>query len=121
MQEITAGMQVDRYKIHDIEIVVDRLQIGDDRSGRLAESVKTALKTVSEGLLQVVPLDGNATEVSLFPEPDVPGIRYFLRRAITQYVLFQFTLRDVSALQRAGRSTRGGYGPGYSRQEEEYQ
>ena len=61
MQEITAGMQVDRYKIHDIEIVVDRLQMGDDRSGRLAESVKTALK-LSEGLLQVVPLDGNAAE-----------------------------------------------------------
>ncbi|MEQ1744171.1 MAG: excinuclease ABC subunit UvrA, partial [Saprospiraceae bacterium] len=33
--ELTPGMQVDRYKIHDIEIVVDRLKVGDDRGDRL--------------------------------------------------------------------------------------
>jgi excinuclease ABC subunit A len=56
MMEITAGMQLDRYKIHDIEIVVDRLKIGDDRSDRLAESIKTTMR-LGEGLLQVVPAD----------------------------------------------------------------
>jgi excinuclease ABC subunit A len=53
MQEITAGMQLDRYKIHDVEIVVDRLKIGDDRGERLAESIKTAMR-LGEGLLQVI-------------------------------------------------------------------
>ncbi len=56
MLEITPGMQLDRYKIHDIEIVVDRLKIGDDRGERLAESVKTAMR-LGDGLLQVAPVD----------------------------------------------------------------
>ena len=30
IKDITAKMQVDRYKIHDIELVVDRLQVTDD-------------------------------------------------------------------------------------------
>jgi len=64
MLEITAGMQLDRYKIHDIEIVVDRLKIGDDRGERLAESVKTAMR-LGDGLLQVAPVDS--------PPPGGPG------------------------------------------------
>lgn len=54
--EITPGMQLDRYKIHDIEIVVDRLKVGDDRNERLAESLNTALK-LGEGLIQILDLE----------------------------------------------------------------
>ncbi len=57
--DITPGMQVDRYKIHDIEIVVDRLRTGDDREDRLGESIRMALR-LGEGLLQVLDLDANA-------------------------------------------------------------
>lgn len=56
IMEISAGMQLDRYKIHDIEIVVDRLKVGDDHNERLAESLGTALK-LGEGLVQVLHLD----------------------------------------------------------------
>lgn len=56
--EITPGMQVDRYKIHDIEVVVDRLKIGDDRADRLAESVRMSLR-LGDGLLQILDLDNN--------------------------------------------------------------
>ncbi|MBN8680518.1 MAG: excinuclease ABC subunit UvrA [Chitinophagales bacterium] len=56
VQEITPGMQLDRYKIHDIEIVVDRLKVGDDRNDRLSESLGTALK-LGDGLVQVLDLD----------------------------------------------------------------
>lgn len=56
--EITNGMQLDRYKIHDIEIVVDRLKVGDDRNERLAESLGTAIK-LGDGLVQVLDLDRN--------------------------------------------------------------
>jgi excinuclease ABC subunit A len=56
VQEITPGMQLDRYKIHDIEIVVDRLKVGDDRNERLTESLGTALK-LGDGLVQVLDLD----------------------------------------------------------------
>ena len=54
--EITPGMQVDRYKIHDIEVVVDRLKIGDDRADRLAESVRMSLR-LGDGLLQILDLE----------------------------------------------------------------
>ncbi len=57
--DVTPGMQVDRYKIHDIEIVVDRLKIGDDRGERLAESVRMAMR-LGDGMLQVLDLDDPA-------------------------------------------------------------
>ncbi len=43
--DITAGMKLDRYKTHDIEIVIDRLQVenNDDTDKRLSESIKTAM------------------------------------------------------------------------------
>lgn len=42
--DITPKMQVDRYKIHDIEIVVDRLEITGDIKTRLNQSLQTAMK-----------------------------------------------------------------------------
>ena len=51
--EISQGMQLDRYKIHDIEVVVDRLLIGDDHSDRLTESVRNAMR-LGDGLLQII-------------------------------------------------------------------
>lgn len=53
IQDITPEMQLDRYKIHDIEVVIDRLRVGDDRGERLAESIKIAMKT-GDGMLYVV-------------------------------------------------------------------
>lgn len=43
--DITKGMKVDRYKTHDIEIVIDRLQISgsQDEEKRLRESINTAM------------------------------------------------------------------------------
>jgi excinuclease ABC subunit A len=42
--DITPKMQVDRYKIHDIEIVVDRLEITKDIKSRLNQSLQVAMK-----------------------------------------------------------------------------
>ncbi|MEM8907711.1 MAG: excinuclease ABC subunit UvrA, partial [Bacteroidota bacterium] len=42
--DISPGMQIDRYKIHDIEAVVDRLSVTEERRERLASSLQTALK-----------------------------------------------------------------------------
>ncbi|MFC2147413.1 excinuclease ABC subunit UvrA [Bacteroidota bacterium] len=43
--DITKGMKVDRYKTHDIEIVIDRLKIDDNENlnKRLSESINTAM------------------------------------------------------------------------------
>ena len=44
VQEITPKMQLDRYKIHDIEIVIDRLIPSAEDRFRLSQSVGTTLK-----------------------------------------------------------------------------
>ncbi len=44
IQDITPKMQVDRYKIHDIEVVVDRLIASDDFKLRISQSVQQTLK-----------------------------------------------------------------------------
>ncbi|HTL82116.1 MAG TPA: excinuclease ABC subunit UvrA [Bacteroidia bacterium] len=42
--ELTSRIQLDRYKVHDIEIVIDRIQVSADDRQRIAESVKLALR-----------------------------------------------------------------------------
>lgn len=44
IMDLTPKMQVDRYKIHDIEVVVDRLKVGDDFRVRISQSVQQTLK-----------------------------------------------------------------------------
>lgn len=51
--DITPKMQVDRYKIHDIEIVIDRLEITKDIKPRLHQSLQTAMKQ-GKGTIMVI-------------------------------------------------------------------
>ena len=44
VKDISPKMQVDRYKIHDIELVVDRLKVTKDLRSRISQSVQQALK-----------------------------------------------------------------------------
>ena len=44
IQDLTPKMQLDRYKIHDIEVVVDRLKVSDDFKVRISQSVQQTLK-----------------------------------------------------------------------------
>lgn len=41
---ITVGLRTDRYKVHDIEIVVDKIKVCEENNGRLAKSVETAFR-----------------------------------------------------------------------------
>lgn len=52
MCEITPGMKLDRYKNHDIEVVVDKLIVDEKDTQRLKQTVATAIKQ-GEGLLMV--------------------------------------------------------------------
>ncbi len=52
IKEITKGMKLDRYKIHNIEIVVDRIILKKDIRSRIADSVEIALQ-FGEGVLIV--------------------------------------------------------------------
>ncbi|MFN2439590.1 MAG: excinuclease ABC subunit UvrA, partial [Chitinophagaceae bacterium] len=44
IKDLTPKMQVDRYKIHDIELVVDRFQVMPDIRTRISQSVQQSLK-----------------------------------------------------------------------------
>ncbi|UPZ15193.1 excinuclease ABC subunit UvrA [Flavobacterium humidisoli] len=65
VQDLVAGMKLDRYKTHDIEIVVDRMVIEDnpDTQKRLAESINTAMHH-GEDVLMI--LDQDSNEVRYF-------------------------------------------------------
>ena len=41
---IVSGLRTDRYKVHDIEIVVDKIKICEENNSRLAKSVETAFR-----------------------------------------------------------------------------
>jgi excinuclease ABC subunit A len=58
IKDIVTGMKLDRYKTHDIEIVIDRLEINDsdDTKKRLAESINTAMYH-GENILMVIEHD----------------------------------------------------------------
>ncbi|MGV6846245.1 MAG: excinuclease ABC subunit UvrA, partial [Lutibacter sp.] len=51
--ELTKGMRLDRYKTHDIEIVIDRLLVNENVEKRLDASIKTALYS-GENVLMVL-------------------------------------------------------------------
>ena len=57
--EITRGMKVDRYKNHDIEVVIDKLKPGAEATDRLKKSVAIAMKQ-GEGLIMILDKDTGA-------------------------------------------------------------
>jgi len=63
--DIIKGMKVDRYKTHDIEIVIDRLKISndDDHEKRLSETIVTAMYHGDDVLMV---LDNESNEVRYF-------------------------------------------------------
>ena len=54
--DVEPKMQIDRYKVHDIEIIIDRLLINDSSKSRLSQSIKLALKQ-GKGTLMLLDSD----------------------------------------------------------------
>jgi excinuclease ABC subunit A len=77
--DIVPKMQVDRYKIHDIEIVIDRALVQEEDRYRISQSVQASL-TQGKGVMMVVPHltkgDGKAQFFSKFLMDPVSGISY---------------------------------------------
>ena len=59
--EITRGMKVDRYKNHNIEVVVDKLVVQEKDAERLRKSVQTAMKQ-GEGLIMLLDKESGAAK-----------------------------------------------------------
>ena len=58
LKELEPGFKVDRYKVHDIEAVVDRIVVRSQDQARIFKSVQTAL-ALGKGTMAVMPLEGN--------------------------------------------------------------
>lgn len=75
IKDITAKMQVDRYKIHDIEIVIDRLVIDEKDHKRLLDSIQTAMR-LGKGIIKISDKDNNVAHFSKFLMCPTTGISY---------------------------------------------
>ncbi len=75
IQDITPKMQVDRYKIHDIEVVVDRLIIDRKDLKRLQDSLQTAMR-LGKGIIKISDKDNNVSHFSRFLMCPTTGISY---------------------------------------------
>ena len=64
--EVTRGMKVDRYKNHNIEVVIDKLEVRAKDSERLKKSVAIAMKQ-GEGLIMIL-------------DKDTGSVKHFSRR-----------------------------------------
>ncbi len=58
MREILHGLQLDRYKNHSIELVVDKMRVSGIDEHRLRESVRLAMR-MGEGMMMVMEKDGD--------------------------------------------------------------
>lgn len=63
LEKIKHRMQVDRYKVHDIELVVDRIVVDNKSQTRLKQSILTALK---EGKGQLMLLESDQKTLKYF-------------------------------------------------------
>jgi excinuclease ABC subunit A len=73
--DVEPKMQVDRYKIHDIDIVVDRLTVSEKDNKRLYTSIQAALK-IAKGIIRIGDKDNNTAYFSKYLMDPVSGISY---------------------------------------------
>lgn len=75
IKDLGPKMQVDRYKIHDIEIVVDRLIIDEKDHKRLLDSIQTAMR-LGKGVIKISDKDNHVAHFSQFLMCPTTGISY---------------------------------------------
>lgn len=75
MIEIGSKTQVDRYKTHDIEIVVDRVIVQDTDAFRITQSIKTAMN-LGKGVIMVMDENAEVAHFSKFLMDPETGLSY---------------------------------------------
>lgn len=76
IEDLVEGMKVDRYKNHNIEVVIDKMQVKEGDNERLAKTIQTALRQ-GEGTMMI--LDKDSGEIRNFSKKlmdPVTGIAY---------------------------------------------
>ncbi|MEG2480267.1 MAG: excinuclease ABC subunit UvrA, partial [Mucinivorans sp.] len=56
IEDIYAGMQIDRYKVHNVELVVDRVMANDDSRERIETSMREAMRQ-GRSTMMVIDMD----------------------------------------------------------------
>ena len=74
--DLTPRMQVDRYKIHDIEVVVDRLAVTEDMKLRLSQSVQKVLQIGKDLMFLLINDDDKVVQYSKQLMCEDTGISY---------------------------------------------
>ena len=74
--DLTPRMQIDRYKIHDIEVVVDRLAVTDDMKVRLSQSVQKTLQLGKDLMFLLINDDNKVVQYSKQLMCEETGISY---------------------------------------------
>ncbi len=76
IRDLVPKMQLDRYKVHDIEIVIDRLIVSEDERYRITESVRTAMKEGKGIIMVMTPDDEKVYHFSKFLMDPESGLSY---------------------------------------------
>jgi excinuclease ABC subunit A len=75
VQEITAKMQADRYKIHDIEVVMDRIVVDPKDRSRIGQSIGKSLKE-GKGIMMVMEENNKVHHYSKYLMDPKTGLSY---------------------------------------------
>jgi excinuclease ABC subunit A len=75
IRDLVPKMQVDRYKVHDIEIIIDRLVVSEDERYRVTESIKSAMRE-GKGLVMAMDAKQNIHHFSKYLMDPETGLSY---------------------------------------------
>lgn len=115
-QEIVPGMKLDRYKNHDIEVLIDKLIVKDQDSDRLEKSIEIGLKQ-GEGLILIYDKNEQKNQ-ALQQSTHVPQHRIILQRPGAAYFFVQLAPGGLSALQGAGKNQSNRLQQNHSRRQQ---
>src|SRR5882762_57816 len=76
VKDLAPKMQVDRYKIHDIEVVIDRMAVTEDMKVRLSQSVQKALQVGKDLIFLLLNDDNKLVQYSKQLMCEDTGISY---------------------------------------------
>lgn len=76
LKELTFGMKTDRYRNHDIELVIDRLKVRENDSERLSKAVDEALKQGDRQMMVIDMETGKLHHFSLMLMDSENGLSY---------------------------------------------
>ncbi len=93
LREIKDGMQLDRYKIHNIELIVDRCVPEKEQEHRVTESVELALKVGEEAMMILYSVDSRQLTVDS-NQLKIDNSQFTIEENILRQAQGQSTLQD---------------------------